>query len=284
MKKEEERLNKNIEYELLAKEIYQCLLQADGIENINIQHNIKLTGKSGCNHQIDVYWEFKLAGEIHRIAIECKNFSKKVSIAKVRDFFGVAYDIGNIKGIFASKKGFQKGAKIFADYYGISLKEIRQPNENDWEGRLKTIQVEINVMPTKVTGIYIEPDFEWIINKGIISSENEGDKIKFATNKLNTELFVYDENSNILNNFLELEAKLPHDYKEGKDFKFAHKFENGYLDSNFGKIKIKYIGFVYDIENISSTLKLEADEIVNAIIKDVKSGQIQFINKDGSVK
>lgn len=284
MEDEEVVSNENTEYELLAKEIYKCLLKSDGIENIDIQHNIKLPGKSGCNHQIDVYWEFKLAGKIHRVAIECKNFSKEVSIAKVRDFFGVTYDIGNIKGIFASKKGFQSGAKKFADYYGISLKEIRQPNEEDWKGRLKTIEIEINVMPIKVTAIYVEPDFEWVIDKGIISSEEERNNIIFATNKLNIELFVYDENDNVINNFLELEDKLPHDYKEGKDFKFAHKFDNGYLDSNFGKIKIKFIGFVYDIENVSSTLTLEADEIVNAIIKDVKSGQIQFINKDGSVK
>lgn len=284
MQDEEEVSNENKEYELLAKEIYKCLLKADGIDNIDIQHNIKLPGKSGCNHQIDVYWEFKLAGEIHRVAIECKNFSKEVSIAKIRDFFGVTYDIGNIKGIFASKKGFQSGAKKFADYYGISLKEIRQPNEADWRGRLKTIEVEINVMPIKVTAIYVEPDLEWVISKGIISSAEERSKIKFATNKLNIELFVFDENNNIIYNFLELEDKLPHDYKEGKNFKFAHKFEKGYLESNFGKIKINYIGFVYDIENVSSTLTLEADEIVRAIIKDVKSGQIHFVNKDGSVK
>jgi hypothetical protein len=281
---EEEKENENTEYELLAKEIYKTLLKVDGIENIDVQHNIKLPGKSGCNHQIDVYWEFKLAGDVHRVAIECKNFSKEVSIAKVRDFFGVIYDISNIKGIFASKKGFQSGAKKFADYHGISLKEIRQPQEEDWKGRLKTIHVEINIMPTKVTGIHVEPDYDWLISNGILTSEEERNKIKFTTNKLNTELFVYDENGIVLKNFLELENELPHDYKEGKDFKFAHRFDNGYLDSNLGRIKIKYVGFVYDIENVSSDLVLEAEDIVRAIIKDVKSGEIKFVNKDGSVK
>lgn len=281
---EEVQDNANVEYELLAKEIYNSLLRADGIENINVQHNIKLLGKSGCNHQIDVYWEFKLAGETHMVAIECKNFSKEVSIAKVRDFFGVIYDIGNIKGIFASRKGFQSGAKKFADYYGISLKQIREPEEEDWKGRLKTIHIEINVMPTKVTGIYVEPDYEWLIERRIITSEEERSKIVITTNKLNTELFVYNEDGSIIKNFLDLENDLPHDYKEGKDLKFAHKFDNGYLDSNLGKIKIKFVGFIYDIENVSTDLILEADNIVRAVIKDVKSGGIQFINKDGSVK
>ncbi len=281
---EDEKENDNVEYELLAKEIYNSLLKADGIENIDVQHNIKLPGKSGCNHQIDVYWEFKLAGDVHKVAIECKNFSKEVSIAKVRDFFGVIYDIGNIKGIFASKKGFQSGAKKFAEYHGISLKEIRQPNEEDWRGRLKTMHVEINLMPTKITSIHVELDYDWLINNSIITSEEERNKIKITTNKLNAELYVYDENGNVIKNFLELEQELPHDYKEGKDFKFAHRFDNGYLDSNLGRIKVKCIDFVYDIENVSAELTLDAENIVKAIIKDVKSGEIQFVNKDGSVK
>lgn len=186
--------------------------------------------------------------------------------------------------IFASKKGFQSGAKKFAEYHGINLKEIRQPKEEDWNGRLKTIHVEINVMPTKVTGIHVEPDKDWLLENGIIPSEKELNNVRFTTNKLNIELFVYDENGNVIKNFLELENELPHEYKEGKDLKYAHRFDNGYLDSNLGRIKVKLIGFIYDVENVSTDLILDAENIVTGIIKDVKSGEIQFVNKDGSVK
>ena len=281
---EEVVANENTEYEILTKEIYNCLLKADGIENVDIKHDLKLPGKSGCIHQIDVYWEFRLAGEVHKIAIECKNYSKEVSIAKVRDFFGVIYDIGNIKGIFVSKNGFQSGAKKFADYYGISLKEIRYPKDEDWKGRLKRLEFEINLMPTKLTGVYVEPDVDWIINNGLINSEKEKSNIVFPTRILNIEMLVFDEMGNTITNFLELESRLPHDFKVGKGLKYKFDYENAYLDSNLGRVKVKWIGFVYDILNESSSIILDANEIVNAIIKDVKSGEIRFVNKDGTVK
>lgn len=275
--------NENTEYEKLAQVIYKALLSNDGFENIDVRHNIKIAGKSGCNHQIDVYWEFRLAGETHRVAIECKNFTKDVSIAKVRDFFGVIHDIGGIKGIFVSKVGFQSGAKRFAEYYDISLKELRFPNNDDWKGRLKTIKLNIHVMPTVLTGVFVEPDFDWLIRKGIINSEEERGKIIIETNKLNTEICVYDENGAIINNFLELEEQLPHDYKEGTNFKHSFKFDNGFMESNFGKIKINYVGLQYDINNIPTEVLLEAEEITKAIIKDVKTGEIKFIKNDGEV-
>lgn len=280
----DENENQNTEYEILTQEIYKCLLKADGFENVTVQHNVKLPAKSGCSHQVDVYWEFKLAGDTHRVAIECKNYSKEVSIAKVRDFFGVIYDIGNIKGIFITKKGFQSGAKQFADYYGINLKELREPNTEDWKGRIKTIQVDINVMPTLVTGIYVEPDFAWVISKGYIKSEEERAKIIMETNKLNTEICVYGNEGNVLDNFLDLEQKLPHEFKEGKDFKHSYKYDNGFMESNFGKIKVNFVGFKYDIKNISSQLVIEAEQLTKAIIKDVKTGDIKFITKEGDVK
>lgn len=280
----EENENQNTEYEILTQEIYKSLLKADGFENINVQHNVKIPAKSGCSHQVDVYWEFKLAGETHKVAIECKNYSKEVSIAKVRDFFGVVYDIGNIKGIFITKKGFQSGAKQFADYYGIRLKELREPNTEDWKGRIKTIQVDINVMPTVVTSIYVEPDFAWVIAKGFIKSEDERNLIIMETNTLNTETCVYDKGGVIIDNFLDLEQKLPHEFKEGKDFKHSYKYDDGYMESNFGKIKVNFVGFKYDIKNVSSQLVIEAEQITKAIIKDVKTGEIKFISKDGDVK
>lgn len=280
----EDEANENTKYELLAGEIYKGLLNADGFNNISIQHNIKLEGKSGCQHQIDVYWEFKLAGLVQRVAIESKNYTKTVSIAKVRDFFGVIHDIGNIKGIFATKIGFQKGAKQFADYYGIELKEIRKPEQNDWTGRLKTMNLSINIMPIKVKGIFAEADLDWLIANKVISSAVEASGVKYSMGGLNAELYIYDSNGKILTNFLDLEQELPHDYIEVKNKKHTYTYLDGYMDSDHGRIKVRSIEFTYDIENVSEELVLDAEDIVKAIIKDVKSGDIQFVNNDGSVR
>lgn len=60
-----------------------------------VQHNVKLKDKSGCEHQIDVYWEYEIAGNKHRVAIECKNYNSLVPIGKVRDFKGVLENTEN---------------------------------------------------------------------------------------------------------------------------------------------------------------------------------------------
>ena len=142
------KMNIHTEYELFAKEIYGTLLKNEGV-TVEVKHNLQIQGKAN-KHQIDVYWEYQVAGVIHKVAIECKNYNSKVSIAKVRDFFGVLSDIGNINGIMVSKIGYQKGAKKFAEHYGINLKELRELTDIDWKGRIKTIQVGLNIITTNV--------------------------------------------------------------------------------------------------------------------------------------
>jgi hypothetical protein len=124
-------MNTNTEYELFTQEVYQLLATYKGFESSSVQHNVKLKGKSGLEHQIDVYWEYKKDGIGHRVAIECKNYSYGVSIGKVRDFYGVISDLENVKGIMVTTVGYQKGAKQYADFYGISLKELRAPKDEE---------------------------------------------------------------------------------------------------------------------------------------------------------
>ncbi len=124
-------MNQNAEYEKFTQEVYQKLIKADGIHTIDVQHNVKLLGKSGQEHQIDVYWEYEIAGVEHKVAIECKNYNRTVPIGKVRDFYGVLSDLKNVVGIMVTKVGYQEGAKKFAESYGINLKELRTPNEGE---------------------------------------------------------------------------------------------------------------------------------------------------------
>ena len=45
---------KGTDYELFVKDVYECLNKADGLNNVRIQHDVKLTGAAGVEHQIDV--------------------------------------------------------------------------------------------------------------------------------------------------------------------------------------------------------------------------------------
>jgi hypothetical protein len=263
------------EYEKLVQGIYQSLHDVEGIHTIKVEHNQQLEGKSGCRHQIDVYWEFKIVGEIHRVAIECKNYSKAISIGKVRDFFGVLHDIGNIKGIMTTKIGYQSGTKKFADYYGISLKEIRLPNKIDFQGKLKTLKIDIQSLLVDVKKCSIDYDSNWLLENDKVRESNElvSTNIEGQQNKI----FIYDSLGKIITDFHEMIERLPREVKEKTDKEYTYNFEDGFIDTKeWGRIKIKKVWFNYDIRSIKDRVVLEGEEIAKAILKDVKTGDIQF--------
>jgi predicted helicase len=143
-------VEKGTEYEQFVQDVYQAIVSAEGVENIKVEHNIQLEGNSGCEHQIDVYWEFRLAGQTYKTAIECKAYNQSVSIGKIRDFYGVLVDVPGLTGIFATLVGYQSGAKKYAEHYGISLKELREPTDADWQGRVQDINLNLHVVKVQV--------------------------------------------------------------------------------------------------------------------------------------
>jgi Restriction endonuclease len=153
-------VDKNIEYEKLTQDIYQTLINEEGL-TINVQHNLRIQGKA-TKHQIDVYWEYKIAGVNNKVAIECKNYNRQISLGKVREFHSVLTDIGNINGIMVTKKGYQKGAKDFAEEYGIKLIILREPTDEDWKGRIRTIVTTIEALSFDIIEWKLELDLNWI--------------------------------------------------------------------------------------------------------------------------
>jgi hypothetical protein len=49
------------DYERLTQAVYQTILSKEGYRNIEVQHDVSLTGHSGTTHQVDVFWRFKQA-------------------------------------------------------------------------------------------------------------------------------------------------------------------------------------------------------------------------------
>lgn len=272
--------NENTEYEKLAQEIYQAISYAEAVKNINVQHNVKLLGKSGCNHQIDVYWEFEMMGIKHCVAIECKNYSSEVSVGKVRDFFGVLHDVGNTKGIFVTKVGYQSGAEKFANHYGIVLKELRFPTEKDWEGRVKNIVLTINALFIDIKERSFDVDIDWLLAN---SNFKEGDQISFGG--MADKLKIVDSSGKVISTLHELENSLPRD-KPAINQEAHPQFSDGFLvDPSSGqRFKINGIRYLYDVVSETQTSISEGDAIAKAILKDVSSGAIKFFDKSGNVR
>ena len=118
-------------YELFTKRVYELLADSSSLNASKVQHNVKIEGRSGQKHQIDVFWEYEKDGKTHRVAIECKDYSRRISLDKVCAFKGVLDDLDGVNGIMVTKVGYQEGAKKYAQEYGISLKELRAPRNGE---------------------------------------------------------------------------------------------------------------------------------------------------------
>lgn len=276
-------MNQNTEYERFTQEIYQQLVNLDVVRTTKVQHDVKLEGRSGQKHQIDVYWEYVIAGNKHRVAIECKNYNTLVPIGKVRDFKGVLDDLNGVNGIMVTKVGYQEGAKKYAQEYGISLKELRTPRYGE------TIIGEIeNHIHYEVRYTLFQIDEAW--------AEKNGFDIERYRKRLSllftyrTELwdslpFIYierkddilrDEKGKEVASLKELEKQIPDHPTE--DFPVVFKFEDVYLNSRyFGPVKVCAVKYDYNIHDQQQIIALDAGDLVKAILKDAQSNETDFV-------
>ena len=138
-----ETYSQAIQYEQLTQAVYKEILALEGDTLTEVAHNKNVRGRSGVDHQIDVLWRFKKAGLEHSVFVECKNYASPLTLEKIRNFFAVLHDIGNCQGLMVTKTGYQSGVVQFAQFYGIGLKLLGPPTEKDWDGRIKNIVIRI---------------------------------------------------------------------------------------------------------------------------------------------
>ncbi|MCD6616815.1 hypothetical protein MC64_020935 [Aeromonas caviae] len=278
-----------IEYELLTQAIYRDILVREGVSTANVHHNVSIAGRSGVEHQVDVYWEFRQAGITHRVLIECKNYASNLTLEKARNFFAVVHDIGNCVGIMVTKTGYQSGAAAFCKYYGLALKLLRKPVEEDWEGRIK--EIHINMIPRVpvsnethpiVCSLYLRP-----------ASEEQELRLKNA-NGQSPELVHANPSMRFLGKdgqpiTEELRWWIPRqlnvlEREDGGPYKQPVELTDHYISADLGNgiELVQVIGVVIDyyVETLQShQVVLDATETVSAILKDFESGEWEHVHR-----
>lgn len=281
-------MNPNTEYEKFTQEIYQQLLSADlgNVKTVEVLHNVKLRGRSGQEHQIDVFWEYDIAGLRHKVAIECKNYKQLIPVGKIRDFYGVLSDLNNVSGIMVTKEGYQKGAKEYAKHYGISLKELRSPKSG--EGIIAEIEFCTHM---SVRHCLFLIDEDWAKDNGydftnykkrldIMSDFERSTRWSNATHiPLQTkDDLIRDSNGQVISSLNNLQSSLPQDFKHGCCHIF--KFQDAFLDTIWGAVKIKEVKFEEEESHQTKIIALDAGEFIKAILKDAITGEIKHITKE----
>jgi hypothetical protein len=272
--------NDGREYERFVHDIYQSILKEEGTA-ITARCNAQVTGKSGRAHQIDIYWEFMIAGIRHRAAIECKCYSEAVPIGKVRDFHDVLSDIGNIEGMMVSPRGFQEGAREYAEFYGINLYECRRPTEEDWVGRVKDVHLHMTFLWNRIKARHFDVDTEWI---RAAYPETRSGKVAFQMRGLTDELVITDGSGNRVASILDLDNSLPGGMKAVSDLTHVYEYADAYINTDKGRVKIKAVRYEYDVVADVEEAAVRGEQIVAAILKDVRTGSMRFFDQDGRAR
>ncbi|AFM26873.1 restriction endonuclease [Desulfomonile tiedjei] len=283
-----------IEYEQLTQAVYQAIWKTKDIGNITVTRNGRFKGRSGVEHQIDVFWKYEKDEQIQTIIIECKNYSSNLTLEKVRNFFGVLKDlentpeVGSVRGLLVTKVGYQSGTADFAKFYGIGLKLLRKPIEADWKERIKNLHFEIvakSLVSTPEHPIELKLFLRASTKEQaarLQATEAEG-KLKIP---LGPNLKFLDLNGEECTD--EIGWWLPQalnclDKEEGVLYEEAIKMGDLYIRLDLGGPEpelVEVIGLVakYYVETIAfSETIIHGQEIVEAILKDHFTDDVEFV-------
>jgi hypothetical protein len=134
--------------EAVTETVFRTLADIRG-EKCVITRDIELPSPHG-PRQIDVLIESEVVGMKIRTIVECRDYARKIDIAKVDAMVSLMRDVGAHKAVFVSRKGFSKGAASKASLYGIELCTLNDPKEE-----LKRIGIQIPIVASRVvvTGV-----------------------------------------------------------------------------------------------------------------------------------
>lgn len=102
--------------------------------------------RSGVPAELDAAVKGKVGSTEILVAIEAKDYREDVGVEKVRAFASLLKDIRAHKGIMVAQAGFTGGALSVAANEGIETCVLRAANDDDWQGYLRSVKLEVVMM------------------------------------------------------------------------------------------------------------------------------------------
>ena len=268
------------EYEIFVQRLQQALLDSEQLmtqKNIVVARNKKIIDRAGNVREFDLYWEYELAGVTYKTVIECKDYASSISLEKIDALIGKIHGNPDLKPIFATKTGYQRGARNKAESNGIELLIVREQRDDDWEGRIRELSVQIHLdMPTRITRFRPVIDGDWL-------KRNPGQKPNSASNVfgLNTETFVDDLAKNESYSLYELARRLDALSSDYGQFTHTESFENAYLRGN--GLRLKMVS--YEVEYcrcppLETSINIDGSKELVGVIEYLSRGSRTAIFRD----
>ena len=286
-----EMANTGLEYELFVKKIFYAINNVnsnDEFKNIDIKHDVKITDNNGIERQFDIYWEYEMCGFIYKTIVECRDYNSNISVEKVDSLIGKIKDIPSInKAIFATKSGYQSGAKTKALNNDIELLIVREQNNSDRfdsNGNAYITQICIQqslIPPAKILNFDCTVDGQWI-------NENKLQDISMVLQGYNNMISIQDVENNNNYSLYDLANSIRFKHKESYGvFEKKEIFKNAFLFNEEKNIKVKIIGYKvqYEINKPYNTPLIEIDfkDEILGVVEYLKKGNKKLISKDQKV-
>lgn len=275
-------VSKGNELEDIIQYLYQKILEAEGLTNVKVQKKVTLTTDAGYTSEFDIYWEFEVAGLIHKVAIECKNYSSCVGKGDVHEFANKLDGFKDIRGIMVTKVGYQKGAIGVAKQYKISLKLLKSVDEVDWTGRIKDIEIDINAIGP------LEVKAKFVIHNEYLNGRPES-VIPKVIDKQTKNVVIFDENDKPITSFSEIIKSLEDSSGAfGTRNEYVYKNANQKIfihDTNGQLLQIDEILFEYTRNLFKDKIIFKAKDYITAFLLDSNDDEPPFILfRDGQIK
>lgn len=272
----------SVEYERFVRDVMEALLRAQGLATVKVQHDVQVPGTFR-SHQVDVYWEYRLAGVLHRVVINCKRYRSTVEVTDVHTLMGVLADMPGVRGVVVTTVGFQKGAMEVAQGHGIGLKVIREPLDEDYGDRLRSLRGVVKVRQHELVGLDVEVDGQWIsANLSPESGARWTGRVSFS-GPLTTIADLQSGETFDLNQAWRA-AVAAYGPSEIDDV-VSHRmeFDNAFISMpEFERVKLCGISFRWALR-AGPDVPFGVDFDVAAIVRDAISGTLLFVDPNGVV-
>ncbi|HUH50653.1 MAG TPA: restriction endonuclease [Flavobacterium sp.] len=245
-------------------------------ENTKVFNNYKIENESGQKREIDILIVSSINDFDIKIAIECKDYNKKVPVKEIEAFESKCDRIKQIsKKVFVSTNGYQADAINTAKYYGIELhtaNKLKKEDIHSW-------------FPIKQMGLQIESKFiaptlyldttqvilDAILKEfnGIVYRENINEPIKIETLLIE----AIENNKRVIMNLAIVEWIKLEETKKDESFPIQFKLDfNDYFIKSTDIEKIKLFGLTSSV--YVKFVKRDATILSGRIVKGSKENDI----------
>ncbi|MBK3520018.1 restriction endonuclease [Carboxylicivirga marina] len=260
-------------YESITKYIYETLGKKSGVKIEGYGNNCKVKGKSGVNHQIDVLTNHSDGIHSYKTAIECKYWKDKINKDIVMKVSEIIEDAGLNKGIIVSRSGFTPDGISFAKHRNIGLVELREIEENDFQGRKRIFDIKTWINRPEILRTVIDA-----VDKTELAGEViEIDKVKIE---------LLDGKKTPFIDYMTTFKKELHNVGFWQVFSKGYRLDSAYLinEKSNSKIKIREIIFTGVLTRLNSNLKFYPVDQIWLIMKSLFEERTFTITEKGIIR